>query len=31
MIYFLASQEARLVTGQIISVDGNTETMDPKV
>ena len=31
MVYFLSSEEARLVTGQVISVDGNTETMNPKV
>ena len=31
MIYFLSTKKSRLVTGQIISVDGNTETMDPKV
>ena len=31
MVYFLSSEDSRLVTGQIISIDGNTEIMDPKV
>lgn len=31
MAVFLASNEARLVSGQIISVDGHTENPDPKV
>lgn len=31
MAVFLASKEARLVSGQIISVDGHTENPDPKL
>lgn len=31
MAYFLGSDEARLVSGQIIAVDGHTENPDPKV
>lgn len=31
MAVFLASKQARLVSGQIISVDGHTENPDPKV
>ncbi len=29
--YFLASEAARLVSGQVISVDGHTVNPDPKV
>jgi NAD(P)-dependent dehydrogenase (short-subunit alcohol dehydrogenase family) len=31
MMVFLASDEARFVSGQIISVDGHTENPDPKI
>jgi len=31
MALFLASDAARLVSGQIIAVDGHTENPDPKV
>lgn len=31
MAVFLGSREARLVSGQVISVDGHTENPDPKV
>jgi NAD(P)-dependent dehydrogenase (short-subunit alcohol dehydrogenase family) len=31
MMVFLASDEARFVSGQVISVDGHTENPDPKI
>ena len=31
MTVFLASEGARLVSGQVIAVDGHTENPDPKV
>ena len=31
MAVFLCSDRARLVSGQVIAVDGNTENPDPKV
>ena len=31
MAVFLASEAARLVSGQIIAVDGHTENPDPKI
>lgn len=31
MAYFLASPQARMVSGQVIAVDGHTENPDPKV
>jgi NAD(P)-dependent dehydrogenase (short-subunit alcohol dehydrogenase family) len=31
MIVFLASEDAKFVSGQVISVDGHTENPDPKI
>jgi NAD(P)-dependent dehydrogenase (short-subunit alcohol dehydrogenase family) len=31
MAFFLSSKESRLVSGQVISVDGHTENPDPKI
>jgi NAD(P)-dependent dehydrogenase (short-subunit alcohol dehydrogenase family) len=31
MAVFLSTPEARLVSGQVIAVDGHTENPDPKV
>jgi hypothetical protein len=31
MAVFLGSDSARMVSGQIISVDGHTENPDPKI
>jgi NAD(P)-dependent dehydrogenase (short-subunit alcohol dehydrogenase family) len=31
MAVFLASDRARMVSGQVIAVDGHTENPDPKV
>ena len=31
MAVFLGSDKARMVSGQVISVDGHTENPDPKV
>ena len=30
MAFFLSSPKSRLVSGQVIAVDGNTEVPDPK-
>ncbi len=30
MAVYLASEQARMVSGQVISVDGHTENPDPK-
>ena len=30
MAFFLSSSKSRLVSGQVIAVDGNTEVPDPK-
>ena len=31
MMVFLASEDAKFVSGQVISVDGHTENPDPKI
>jgi hypothetical protein len=31
MAFFLSSDQAKMVSGQVISVDGHTENPDPKV